>query len=307
MNIERKEVLRLRKVDVSYRTHFARIDAVAGVNLDVYAGEILGLIGESGSGKSTLGAAILKMLPRSAEVESDEIRFEGKDLLKTSAGEWRKLLWKQLSYVPQGAMNALNPVRRIGQQFLDIVSDHEGRTPMARQRQRFEALLASMHLPASVLDRYPHELSGGMKQRVCIVMAIIFGPRLIIADEPTSALDVVSQRVVLGNLLEARDKIGSAVVLIGHDLALQAQVADRIAIMNRGRIVELGPVQSIFSDPRHPYTKLLIQSVPSIQTRQNMDEFLGAPDPLERPRYPTGPMLEVAERHFVMASEGGSE
>jgi peptide/nickel transport system ATP-binding protein len=299
-------ILELRNVGITYAGRTATVSAVSGLNLDVKAGEILGLVGESGSGKSTLGAGILNNLPRSARLHSDAMVFEGRDLRSASAAEWRRLRWRRLSYVPQGAMNALNPVRRIGDQFLDIIRDHEGRTTLARQRTRLETLLASMHLPPTVLDRFPHELSGGMKQRVCIVMAIIFGPRLIIADEPTSALDVVSQRVVLGTLLEARHKVGSAVILIGHDLALQAQVADRIGIMNRGQLVEIGPAKAIFTNPRHPYTKLLIAAVPSIRIKEQMEDFLREGDGAEKPVYPTGPLVEVGQDHLVMMPEAGA-
>lgn len=302
----REVILRLRDVDISYGRHPGNVTAVRGLSLDVRSGEILGLVGESGSGKSTLGAGILNMLPRSATLSCEKMLFGREDLGRLSVSRWREIRWKKLSYVPQGAMNALNPVRKIGDQFLDIIRDHEGPTTLAKQRRRLETLLGSLHLPPAVIDRFPHQLSGGMKQRVCIVMAIIFEPDLIVADEPTSALDVVSQRVVLSTLLEARDRAGSAVILIGHDLALQAQVADRIGIMNKGQLVEVGPAAAIFSVPRHPYTQLLIASIPSVRVKQEMDAFLREGDGDIRPDYPMGPMVEVGKDHFAVTPEIGA-
>ena len=197
-------------------------------------------------------------------------------------------------------MNALNPVSRIGTQFGDLVRDHLGEQLRGVWMKRTEELLAAVRLEADVLRRYPHELSGGMKQRVCIAMAILFGPKLIIADESTSALDVVSQRVVLQTLLKVRARSRTAIVLIGHDLAVQAQVADRIGIMFAGRLMEIGSTFDIFDDPRHPYTKRLIKSVPSIRRNEGIPEFpCRARRSRSSWRREDGPLVEVSPGHFV--------
>ena len=274
--------------------------AVAGVDLTVGTREIFGLVGESGSGKSTLSMGVLGFLPASAVITQGSIRLDGRDLRAAGKAEWRQVRWRELAYVPQGAMNVLNPVQRVGAQFADMLRDHLGARLDAEWRERIAALLQSVRLKPDVLDRFPHELSGGMKQRVCIAMAILFEPKLIIADESTSALDVVSQRVVLQTLSAVRDRIGASIILIGHDLALQAQVADRVGIMFAGRFVEIGPVDTIFQAPRHPYTRLLIASVPSIRHRDGIP-MLAEPTPQERAQWQaeTEPLIEVGPGHLV--------
>ena len=197
-------------------------------------------------------------------------------------------------------MNVLNPVTRVGSQFGDIVRDHTGSGLTGEWLRRAEAALEAVRLPVDVLTRYPHELSGGMKQRVCIAMAILFNPKLIVADESTSALDVVSQRVVLQTLMRVRSEFQTSIILIGHDIALQAQVADRIGIMFAGHFVEIGSVADIFDDPRHPYTQRLIASVPSIRLRQGIPD-VPLPSDAERASWRNArePMVEVTPGHLV--------
>jgi peptide/nickel transport system ATP-binding protein len=295
-------LLVVEDLSVSYVTRDGSVSALRRLSFKTRTGEVFGLVGESGSGKSTLAMAILGQLPRSAHVGSGRILFEDEDLRQASPTAWRRVRWRKLAYVPQAAMSALNPVRRIGDQFKDLFRDHLE----ASESNRTVALLESVHLPERVLSAYPHELSGGMRQRVCIAMAIALSPRLIIADEPTSALDVVSQRRVLETVLEVRAQLGATIILIGHDLAVQAQVADRIGILISGRFVEIAPVAAVFEHPRHPYTQRLLASVPSIRQRTGLPQITAVSE-AERLRWtdPSAPLIEIAAGHWVAAYDRG--
>jgi ABC-type glutathione transport system ATPase component len=295
-----RRLLAVEDLEVAYTMQRSRVSALQRLSFETDAGEVFGLVGESGSGKSTLAMAILGQLPASAQIRGGRILFEGYDLHAASPAAWRSVRWKRLAYVPQGAMSALNPVRRIADQFKDLFRDHlEGNDPA-----RTLALLESVHLPPRVLECFPHELSGGMRQRVCIAMAIALKPRLIIADEPTSALDVVSQRRVLETLLAVRRRLQAAILLIGHDLAVQAQVADRIGILLAGRFVEIAPVAAVFEHPRHPYTQRLIASIPSIRRRSGLPQISPATEE-ERLRWadPCAQLRQIAPGHWVAAYE----
>lgn len=294
-------LLSIRGISVEYIS--AGLRAVRNVSFDVLKNEVLGLVGESGSGKTTLGMAILGSLPRSARLVEGEIVFQGKNLAQASASDWRAMRWNELSYVPQGAMNALNPVTRIREQFHDIFRDHSANYSAEMRRKKMEELVAKVQLSADSLDKFPHELSGGMKQRICIAMAIALDPKLIIADEPTSALDVISQKSVLQMLSRARSELSASMVLIGHDLALQAQVVDRLGIMCAGRLVEIGPVASIFNLPSHPYTRRLLSAVPSIRHRTGLRPEDGEDtDAIVQSWFKTETQLiEVGKDHFAMA------
>jgi peptide/nickel transport system ATP-binding protein len=269
-------VLSVEHLSVSYGTSFGRRQAVDDLSFEVRRSEVFGLVGESGSGKSTTAFAILGLIKRPGRIDGGRIRLDGTDLVDLPARGWRPIRWRRLSLVPQGAMNALNPVMRVGDQIRDVIETHEGRRPQAVLHDRIVALLDSVGLPERVVRAYPHELSGGMKQRACIAMAIALDPDLIIADEPTSALDVVVQRAVAETLKEVQARMGVSVILIGHDLGLQAQLVDRLGVMYRGRLVEVGPAEAIFHRPQHPYTELLVRSVPSIRGGGEHDSLTGA-------------------------------
>jgi ABC-type dipeptide/oligopeptide/nickel transport system ATPase component len=273
---------------------------VGTVDLEIKSNEVVGLVGESGSGKTTLGMAVLGSLPASATVVRGTIRFLGRNLIAATRAEWRRIRWRELAYIPQGAMNSLNPISRIGRQFADLIGDHTGEKLRGQWLRKVEEALAAVRLEPHVLSLYPHELSGGMKQRVCIAMAILFDPRLVVADEPTSALDVVSQRIVLQMLLNIRSRCGMSMLLIGHDLAVQAQIADRIGILFAGHFVEIGATQDIFDNPRHPYTRRLIRSVPSIKYRTGIPDDALTTD-AERLQWMVGaePLVEVSPGHFL--------
>jgi peptide/nickel transport system ATP-binding protein len=260
-----EDILRVRDLTVQYGA--AARPAADGVAFELRRGEVLGLVGESGSGKTTTAMAILGLIRPPGQVVRGSVMLEQTDLLALRGRDLRRARWASISLVPQGAMNALVPVLRIESQIGDVITAHEGRQGKARLRDRVRELLATVELPAGVATMYPHELSGGMKQRVCIAMAIALGPKVVIADEPTSALDVVVQRAVAETLSDVQRRLGVAVLLIGHDMALQAQLADRVGVMWQGRLVEIGPVRSIFHAPAHPYTQLLLRASPSLRDR----------------------------------------
>jgi len=268
-------VLDVRDLHVSYRTPAGPVRAVNGVSFVVRPGERLGLVGESGSGKTTTALSLMRLLQEPAVVEGGEVLLDGTDLLRLSEGDMRMARFAQISLIPQGAMNSLNPMMKVGEQLRDTIRAHRnGGTAKGSTDGRIREVLESVELQAAVMNSYPHELSGGMKQRVCIAMAILLNPKVIIADEPTSALDVVVQRQVMETLRRVQEALGASVILVGHDMGLMAQVVDRVGVMYGGKLVELGPVRDIFKDPLHPYTQLLIKSLPNLETKE---DFRGIP------------------------------
>ena len=255
-------VLEIRNLDVTYPTARGPFQAVKNVSFSLGAGERFGLVGESGSGKSTTVLALMRML-RGGLVTRGELLLNGRDLTKMTNTQYRSLRFAEMSLVPQGAMSSLNPVLRIGRQIADIFEDHGVRHAPGERSRVIGELLQRVGLEPAVQSKFPHQLSGGMKQRVCIAMSIALRPSLILADEPTSALDVMVQKQVLGTLGRVQRELGAAVVLIGHDMALMAHFVARIGVMYRGELVEVGPVKQVFSAPEHPYTRMLIESLPS--------------------------------------------
>ena len=275
-------VLETVDLGIQYFTPGGAVVAADGVNLQVKAGEIVGLVGESGCGKTTVAMAILRMIQSPGRIVRGKILLNGKDLVELSEADLRRVRWKQLALIPQGAMNSLNPVARIHKQMEDAIIAHEriGRKPL---KDKVMKLLADVGLPERVYGMYPHELSGGMKQRVCIAMAVSLHPSIVLADEPTSALDVVVQRVVAQTLLDVKRRLGVSMIMIGHDMGLQAQMVDRLAVMYAGNLVEVGPVGSLFERAYHPYTRLLIESIPSIKTKKPLKVTEGLTHDLRNP------------------------
>ena len=276
-------VLEVRDLRVHYATPLGDVIAVNGVSLDLYEGETLGLVGESGCGKSTLAMSILRLVQPPGRIVSGQVRILGIDLVRLKDAELRQVRWSQVALIPQGAMNSLNPVMRVKDQIAEAIETHQGQRSPAELKERILRLLSMVGLPGRVYTMYPHELSGGMKQRVCIAMAIALTPSVIIADEPTSALDVVVQRVVAQTLLDVKRTLGVAMILIGHDMGLMAQLVDRIAVMYAGNIVEIAPVKDIFAEPLHPYTQLLLASIPSVKERKPLVVTEGLTHDLRRP------------------------
>jgi peptide/nickel transport system ATP-binding protein len=275
-----KPLLEVKDARVYYHTPQGPVKAVEGVSFDLQAGEKLGLIGESGSGKSTLALAIMQLIKPPGHIESGDIQLDGTDLLALSEEQIRKLRLAQIALISQGAMNSLNPVIRVRHQILDGLQSHGMQISKHESEDRVGELLRWVGLRPEVANMYPHELSGGMKQRVCIAIAISLHPKVIIADEPTSALDVVVQRQVMETLGQVQKDLGASVILIGHDMGLMAQFVDRVGIMYAGRLMEMGPVDDIFSNPQHPYSQLLIASLPSLEKKGVFHGISGFPPSL---------------------------
>ena len=266
--------LRVEDLRVHYHTEAGSVRAVEGVSLDLRAGERLGLVGESGSGKSTIAMALMRMIRPPGRIEGGRITLGDLDLLSLSEEQMRQARFARISLIPQGVMNSLNPVMRVGAQIADTIAAHETKRGADELALHAGSLLQLVELDPDTARMYPHELSGGMKQRVGMAISVALRPQVIIADEPTSALDVVVQKRVMDTLFRVQQDLDAAVILVGHDMGLMAQCVDRIGVMYAGRLVEIGPVQQLLEQPSHPYTRLLVSSLPSLERK---GEFRGIP------------------------------
>jgi peptide/nickel transport system ATP-binding protein len=282
-------VLAIRDLCVVYRTPGGDVRAVDQVNLELQAGEVVGLAGESGSGKSTLAYGACRLLRAPALITSGSVRYHGRrtagpvEILRMGADELRRLRWREIAIVFQSAMNALNPVLSVRNQLLDVIHAHL-RVSKDEARDRVGSLLDLVSIPRSRLRSYPHELSGGMRQRVMIAMALAADPEIVIMDEPTTALDVVVQRDILAQIVELKERLAFSIVFITHDLSLLLELADRIAVMYAGQLLEIGTAQEIQHEPAHPYTKGLLNSFPSLRgPRRELAGIPGSPPDLRRP------------------------
>jgi peptide/nickel transport system ATP-binding protein len=273
-------VLEVQDLSVHYETPVGAVKAVEDVSFSLASGERLALVGESGSGKTTLATGLLKLIREPGRIVKGRIILDGRDITDLSDKEIRRIRLSEVAYIPQGAMNSLNPVLRVETQIIDGIRAHLGRLPKRELRRRVVEQLASVNLDPSVCRLYPHELSGGMKQRVAMAISTALSPKVIVADEPTSALDVVVQRDVMATLGRLQEGLGAAVVLIGHDMGLVAQFADLVVVMYAGRIVELAPVERLYESPQHPYTRLLIDSLPDLDERRRLTGIPGLPPSL---------------------------
>jgi len=260
-------VLRVEGLRVAFDHPLGKVRAVDDVSFALMPGERFGLAGESGSGKSTLALSVLRLIKPPGHIEAGAVWLDDARIADLDDDGIRRLRLAGIALVPQGSMNSLNPVLRIGRQIADAFADHGLRLGHREEQRRIAALLAAVGLPATIARMYPHELSGGMKQRACIAIAISLRPKVIIADEPTSALDVVVQRQVMATLARVQQELGAAVILVGHDMGLMAQFVDRLGIMYAGRLVEVAPIADIIARPRHPYTRALIAALPSLEAR----------------------------------------
>lgn len=275
-------VLEVRDLCVDYVSAQGPVRAVDRVSFDVARGEILGIAGESGCGKSTVAQAVLRILPPPAVITGGRVRLEGRDLLAMSEPELRAMRWSRASMVFQSAMDALNPVLTIGEQLADTLRAH-GARPGAIGARSAE-LLALVGIPADRLASYPHQLSGGMRQRVGIAIALALEPALVILDEPTTALDVIVEGEILRQLLELRRRFGFSVVFITHDLTRMLQVCDRVAIFYSGRLVEVAPAAALRARPLHPYARGLLRAFPSVHgSDAELASIPGAPPSLRSP------------------------
>jgi peptide/nickel transport system ATP-binding protein len=273
-------VLRVEHLTVTYHTDAGRVRAVDDVSFDLPPGTRMGLVGESGSGKTTVANALMRLIKPPGRIDAGRIVVDGIETLRLSDAQMRQVRLRRIALVPQGAMSALNPVMRVRDQILDGLWVHEPHASRRDLEKRVEEVLAAVELDPRVAGMFPHQLSGGMKQRVCIAIAVSLRPKVIIADEPTSALDVVTQRQVMETIGRLQRDLQSSILLIGHDMGLMAQFVDRLAVMYAGRLVEMGPVREIFREPLHPYTQLLISSLPVLGARGVFKGIPGVPPSL---------------------------
>ena len=260
--IRGNNVLEVNDISSGYNTEGGFVTVLKNLDFVVKRGEIFGIAGESGSGKSTVASTIFNTLKYPGEIVSGSIKFNGIDILNISPGQLRRLRATKFSYVPQAAMNSLNPVKRIGLQFHDIMLAHD--IEPEENDQKIKSILDTVKLDHSVLNSYPHELSGGMRQRVTISMALLLNPELVILDEPTTGLDVLVEYSILKDIRRIQREMGLTIIFITHDLSILFEIADRIAIIYGGEIVEIGEYEKLLSDPAHPYTYLLLKSIPLI-------------------------------------------
>ena len=280
-------VLSVEGLTTNYRTLRGWVRAAEDVTFEVAEGEAMGLAGESGCGKSTVALSLLKILPSGGRIRKGKIIFSGQDLVPLSEKEMRKIRWKGISIVFQGAMNALNPVFKVGDQIAEAIKTHEPKVPDSDVKERVAKLLETVGIEPSRANNYPHEFSGGMRQRALIAMALAADPSLVIADEPGTALDVIVQAQILRLMRDLKDKLGLSMILISHDLSIIAETCEKVAIMYAGRIVEYGDAVAIFKDPKHPYTQGLIKAFPSIRGEKvRLTSIPGSPPDLLNP--PTG-------------------
>lgn len=261
-----EDLLRVEHLSVGIQSHMGKVQAVRDVSFSLRPGEVLAIVGESGCGKSMLCKAIMKLLPKSAKIEAGKIFANGADITDYSEKDMRKLRGKLFSFVFQDPMTALNPTIPIGKQIAEAIRIHEPKLPQEEVYRRVLHLmeLVGIQSPEERYKLYPYNFSGGMRQRSVMAIALAANPRILLADEPTTALDVTIQAQILDLLKEIQEKLGTATILVSHDLGVVARAADRVAIMYAGKIVEIGTAEEVYYDPRHPYTWGLMQSLPAL-------------------------------------------
>ena len=280
------ELIRVEDLEIHYETDDGVVYALNGVSLHVKEGETLGLVGETGAGKTTLAKGILRLIPSPpGKIIGGKVFFEGEDILSYSETEMHKIRGNAISMVFQDPMTSLNPVMTVGDQIAEVIAVHNPDLGKEELRERVIAILAKVGISSDRIDEYPHQFSGGMKQRVIIAIALACNPKLLLADEPTTALDVTIQAQVLDMIQTLKKELNTAIILISHDLGVVAQTCDRVAIIYAGRIVEEGDLRDIFKNPRHPYTIGLLESIPSLtKETKRLNPIKGLmPDPTNLP------------------------
>jgi peptide/nickel transport system ATP-binding protein len=310
-------LLVVRNLKTYFYTLRGVVKAVDDVSFEVYRGESIGLAGESGCGKSTLASSLIRLVPPPGKIAGGSIIFEGEDITKMPEEDFRRLVrWRGISMIFQGAMNVLNPVVTIGDQIAEVFMVHKGYTKREGLEEA-KKLLQMVGIEPRRIKSYPFELSGGMKQRAVIAMALALSPPFVIADEPTTAVDVVVQAQILNLMKRLKSELRTSIMLISHDLSIIAEVADKIAIMYGGKIVEYGPSDSVYNNPRHPYTRALLGSIPRLRGEiRDLTWIPGTPPDLitpppgcrfhprcphvmDRCRREEPPMVEVDKNHYV--------
>ena len=314
-----KTLLEVKNLSMHYDTLEGNVDAVKNISFTVNSGESFGLVGESGCGKTSVAMTLLQLQPENSVITQGSIKLDGKELIGLSENDLRKVRWDSISIVFQGAMNAWNPVIKIGEQIREAMREHYPENSKQENINKIIELFRMVGLDESITDRYPHELSGGMKQRAVIALALSCDPKVIIADEPTTALDVVIQDQILNEIKKVQDLLGLSLIYISHDIAVIAEMTDKIAVMYAGSIVEIGPTKDVFKTPKHSYTRALLDSTPSIRgEKKKLRSLDGEPPSLINeitgcsfsPRCPTPTekcknqsvemnLIKVGENHFA--------
>ena len=257
-------ILEVKNLNMSYKTIDGEVEAVKDVSFTVKEGESFGIVGESGCGKTSVAMSLLQLQADNGKITNGEILFDGRNIVGLNESELREVRWSGISIVFQGAMNSWNPVVKIGEQIREAIREHYPDKTKEENTDKINELFNIVGLDSTIADRYPHELSGGMKQRAVIALALSCDPKLIIADEPTTALDVVIQDQILNEIRKVQDILGLSLIYISHDIAVIAEMTDNMAVMYAGRIVEKGPTKEVFENPRHSYTQSLLASTPSV-------------------------------------------
>jgi peptide/nickel transport system ATP-binding protein len=312
-----EQMLQVKDLTMHYRTSKGEVSAVNNVSFDIKKGQSLGLVGESGCGKTSIAFSLIRLLPDNAEIKGGAILLDGEDITKMDKKELLKVRWKGISMVFQAAMNALNPIFTVGEQIIEAIQVHYSGVNVAEARERVSELFPLVGLDPKLMDRYPHEFSGGMRQRAVIAMALACNPKLIIADEPTTALDVIVQDRILTQLKDIQERLDMSMIYISHDIAVIAEVSDRIGVMYAGRMAELADANAVFTTPIHPYTYALMGAFPSIKgMKKDLTTLPGEPPDLLNPpsgcrfhprcprataqcRQETPPFIEHRPDHFA--------
>ena len=272
-------VLQVKDLTMHYQTRQGTVKAVDGISFELARGEVLGLVGESGCGKTSIAVTLMKLLPDNALIIKGQVLLDGQDLMTMDDTTLRKYRWRRISMIFQAAMNSLDPVHRVGDQIIEAIEAHDMITTMTEARATVDRLFRLVGLDPGLTDRYPHEFSGGMRQRAVIAMALACQPDVIVADEPTTALDVIVQDRILRQIKEIQTDLNMSMIYITHDIAVVAEVTDRIGVMYAGKLVELGSTADVFERPIHPYTKALLSVFPSIRGEKRPLATLGGEPP----------------------------
>ena len=316
--------LEVKNLSMHYDTLDGNVDAVKNISFNVKSGESFGLVGESGCGKTSVAMTLLQLQPENSVITEGSIKVDGNEIIGLSENELRKIRWDSISIVFQGAMNAWNPVIKVGEQIREAMREHNPESSKKENIEKINELFKMVGLDESISDRFTHELSGGMKQRAVIALALSCDPKIVIADEPTTALDVVIQDQILNEIKKVQDLLGLSLIYISHDIAVIAEMTDKIAVMYAGSIVEIGPTKSVFESPKHSYTRALLDSTPSIQgEKKKLSSLDGEPPSLINkiqgcsfaPRCPNRnttchpeldmELVEVGPEHFVDICSAG--
>ncbi len=285
---EKEVLVQIRDLSVQYKTRLGQVSAVDEVSFDIFKGEILGLVGESGCGKSTMGKALMRMIQPPGKITGGQIIFEGEDIMTYDDNRMRDFRGRKVSMIFQDPMTSLNPVQRVDEHVIEAIQVHEPKTPTEKALQIAETLIQKLGIQKRRMNNYPHQLSGGMRQRVMVGLGLVLNANLIIADEATTSLDVIVEAKLADQLKNIREEFGVSLLAITHNIALVAELSDRVVVMYAGHVMEIADVEPVFDDPLHPYTKGLLQSIPNIKLEDDEDLYKMPGEPPNLTHPPSG-------------------